>query len=105
MNGVDRLQVLCDVVQAVRGTAGVLDETWLAQAVPQTGTDRALATALIMAYKIYREPACRDLMKRLGIGRRAWPGNLLLSRSVILRAHAARDSFRRQLLREFLKRK
>ena len=104
-HGVDRLQVLCDVVQAVRGTAGVLDETWLAQAVPQTGTDRALATALIMAYKIYREPACRDLMKRLGIGRRAWPGNLLLSRSVILRAHAARDSFRRQLLREFLKRK
>jgi hypothetical protein len=29
----------------------------------------------------------------------------LLSRGVILRAHAVRDSFRRQLLREFLKRK
>ena len=104
-HGVDRLQVLCDVVQAVRGTAGALDETWLVQAVPQTGTDRALATALALAYKMYREPACLDLMKRLGIGRRAWPGNLLLSRGVILRAHAVRDSFRRQLLREFLKRK
>jgi hypothetical protein len=104
-HGVDRLQVLCDVVQAVRGTAGALDETWLAQAIPQTGTDRALATALALAYKMYREPACLNLMKRLGIGRRAWPGNLLLSRGVILRAHAVRDSFRRQLLREFLKRK
>ena len=61
--------------------------------------------ALALAYKMYREPACLDLMKRLGIGRRAWPGNLLLSRGVILRAHAVRDSFRRQLLREFLKRK
>ena len=104
-HGVDRLQVLCDVVQAVRGTTGALDETWLAQAVLQTGTDRALATALALAYKMYREPAGLDLMKRLGIGRRAWPGNLLLSRGVILRAHAVRDSFRRQLLREFLKRK
>jgi hypothetical protein len=104
-HGVDRLQVLCDVVQAVRGTAGALDETRLAQAVPQTGTGCALATALTLAYKMYREPACLDLMKRLGIGRRAWPGSLLLSRSVILRAHAVRDSFRRQLLREFLKRK
>ena len=104
-HGVDRLQVLCDVVQAVRGTAGDLDESWLAQAVPRTGTDRALATALALACKIYREPACLDLMQRLGIGRRAWPGNWLLSRGVILRAHAVRDSFRRQLLREFLKRK
>lgn len=104
-HGVDRLQALCDVVQAVRGTAGALDETWLAQAVPHTGTDRALATALALAYKMYREPACLDLMRRLGIDRRAWPGNLLLSRGVILRVHAARDSFRRQLLREFLKRK
>jgi hypothetical protein len=104
-HGVDRLQVLCDVVQAVRGTAGALDETWLAQAVPHTGTERALATALALAYKMYREPACLDLMKRLGIGCRAWPGNLLLSRGVILRAHAVRDSFRRQLLREFLKHK
>jgi len=104
-HGIDRLQVLCDVVQAVRGTAGALDETWLAQAVPHTGTARALATALALAYKMYREPACLDLMQRLGIGRRAWPGNLLLSRGVILRAHAVRDSFRRQLLREFLKRK
>jgi hypothetical protein len=104
-HGVDRLQVLCDVVQAVRGTAGALDETWLAQAIPQTGTDRALATALALAYKVYREPACLDLMKRLGIERQAWPGKLLLTCGVILRAHAVRDSFRRQLLREFLKRK
>jgi hypothetical protein len=104
-HGVDRLQVLCDVVQAVRGTAGAMDETWLAQAVLQTGTERVLATALALAYKMYREPACLDLMKRLGIERRAWPGNLLLSRGVMLRAHAMRDSFRRQLLREFLKRK
>jgi hypothetical protein len=104
-HGVDRLQVLCDVVQAVRGTAGVLDEAWLAQAVSHTGTERALATSLALAHKMYREPACLDLMKHLGIGRRAWAGKLLLSRGVILRAHAARDSFRRQLFREFLKRK
>jgi hypothetical protein len=104
-HGVDRLQVLGDVVQAVRGTAGTLDEAWLAQAVPQTGTDRALATALALAYKVYGEPNCVNLMKRLGIERRAWPGNLLLTRGVVLRAHASRDSFRRQLLRELLKHK
>ncbi|MGA2802291.1 MAG: nucleotidyltransferase family protein [Verrucomicrobiota bacterium] len=104
-HGVDRLQVLGDVVQAVRGTAGTLDETWLAQAVPRTGTNRALATALALAYKMYDEPNCVNLMKRLGIERRAWPGNLLLTRGVVLRAHASRDSFRRQLLREFLKHK
>jgi hypothetical protein len=104
-HGVDRLQVLGDVVQAVRGTAGTLDEAWLAQAVPRTGTNRALATALALAYKVYGEQNCVNLMKRLGIERRAWPGNLLLTRGVVLRAHAPRDSFRRQLLREFLKHK
>jgi hypothetical protein len=64
-----------------------------------------LATALALAYKMYDEPNCVNLMKRLGIERRAWPGNLLLTRGVVLRAHASRDSFRRQLLREFLKHK
>ncbi|MGD0349164.1 MAG: nucleotidyltransferase family protein [Verrucomicrobiota bacterium] len=104
-HGIDRLQLLGDVVQAVRGTAGTLDEAWLAQAVPQTGTGRTLATALALAHKVYGEPNCLNLMKRLGIERRAWPGNLLLTRGVVLRAHASRDSFRRQLLREFLKHK
>jgi hypothetical protein len=60
---------------------------------------------LALAYKMYRDPACQDLMKCLEIGRRAWPGDLLLSRGVILCAHAVSDSYRRQLLREFLKRK
>jgi len=104
-HGVDRLQPIGDVVQSVRGTAGVLDESWLARAVPRTGTGRALATALALAHKLYGEPDCLKLMQRLGIERRAWAGNLLLTRGVVLRAHAARDSFRRRLLREFLKRK
>ena len=104
-HGIDRLQPLGDVVQSVRGTAGVLDEAWLARAVPQTGTEWALATALTLAHKIYGEPDCLNLMRRLGIEHRAWPGKLLLTRGVVLRAHAVRDSFRRQLLREFLKRK
>jgi hypothetical protein len=104
-HGIDRLQPLGDVVQSVRGAAGVLDETWLAQAVHRTGTERALATMLALAHKIYGEPEYLSLMKRLGIERQAWPGNLLLTRGVVLRAHAPRDSFRRQLLREFLKHK
>ena len=104
-HGVDRLQPLGDVVQAVRGAAGTLNEAWLVQAVLRTGTSRALATALVLAHKVYGEPDCVNLMKRLGIERRAWPGNLLLTRGVVLRAHASRDSFRRQLFREFLKRK
>jgi len=104
-HGLDRLQPLGDVVQSVRGAAGALDETWLARAVRRTGTGRALATALALAHKVYGEPDCLNLLNRLGIKRRAWPGRLLLSRGVVLRAHAPRDSFRRQLLREFLKRK
>ena len=104
-HGVDRLQLLGDLVQAVRGAAGLVDETWLVQAVSKTGAARAVATALALAHKVYGEPACRNLMRRLGIERKAWPGALLLTRGVVLRAHAKRDSFRRQLLREFLKRK
>ncbi len=102
-HGLDRLQVLGDVIQAVRGMAGALDKVWLAQALARTGTDRTLATALALAEKLAEEPACGDLMAELGIERKAWPGKLLLTRGVVLRAHAPADSFRRQLLRQFLK--
>lgn len=102
-HGLDRLQVIGDVVQAVRGTAGPLDEGWLAWIIPRTGTGRTLATALALAGKIYEEPAGTALMRRLGIQRLAWPGNWLLTQGVVLRTHAARDSFRRQLFRELLK--
>jgi hypothetical protein len=103
-HGLDRLQPLGDVLQAVRGAAGPLDEPWLSQALARTGAGRALATALAFAHRLYGEPECLALAHRLGIHRRAWPGRCLLTRAAVLRAHAPRDSFRRQLLRELLKR-
>ncbi len=103
-HGIDRLQPIGDVVQAVRGAAGGLDEAWLDQALARTGAGRALATALAFAHRIYGEAECLALGQRLGIQRRAWPGKWLLTRGAVLRAHAASDSFRRQMLRELLKR-
>jgi hypothetical protein len=102
-HSLDRLQGLRDVVQAVRGAAGPMDAPWLAQTVRRTGAERAMAFALAVAGRLCREPRCRELKKRLGISRPVWPARLLLSRGVVLRAHARCDSFRRQLLREFLK--
>lgn len=101
----DRLQILCDVAQAVRGTAGPLDEPWLATAAGRTGATLSLVTALRLAEEVLREPRCGELRARLQLSGPSWLSRLALTPAVVLRAHAPRDGLRRQAFRELLKRR
>jgi len=100
----DRLQPLCDVCQAARGAAGQIDIDWLSAAARRTGATLALRASLDLAARMFAEPACKRL-ERLAApdgGLRLW--RLLVTPPVVLRAHAWRDSFRRQWFRALLKR-
>jgi hypothetical protein len=100
----DRLQVLYDVTQAVRGAAGALDEAWLAEAAARTGGALALTVALALADKVVAEPRCGELLARLRLPPTTRLWKPVLTRGVVLRAHAPRDGLRRQAFRELLKR-
>jgi hypothetical protein len=104
-HGFDRLQILCDVAQSVRGAAGPIDEPWLAEAAGRTGAALALATALRLAEDVLEEPRCGELRLRLRLPEPPWLSKLALTRAVVLRAHAPMDSLRRQAFREMLKRR
>lgn len=101
----DRLQLLCDVCLAVRGAAGEIDESYLAQTIDTTGAGRAMAMALHLAGTLLNEPKCHALAGRLHCPRPGLFSRMLLSPGVVLRGHARCDSFRRQLFRSMLKRK
>ncbi|MHC4294099.1 MAG: nucleotidyltransferase domain-containing protein [Planctomycetota bacterium] len=101
----DRLQLLCDIRQAVRGAAGEIDTEWLSEAIGRTGSSLAMASALGLTGKILGEPRCRPLSEKLKLDRRSAAWKLLLTRGVVLRAHAGIDSFRRCLFRVMLKRR
>ncbi len=99
----DRLQLLVDLMQAVRQGGSGLDEAWLKGTVAATRAGRAVATGLWLVYKLWGEVRCRELAQRLDLSRPGWVCRLALTRGVILRGHAWRDSFRRQLFRRLLK--
>jgi len=99
----DRLQPLVDLTLAVRQAAGGLDEAWLKDALARTGAAKAVAMGLWLAYKLLGESRCRELSQRLGLSRPPWLSRLALSRGVVLRGHARRDSLRRQWFRSTLK--
>ncbi len=101
-HGFDRLQLLCDVVQIVRGRAGAPDLDWLGQAASRTGASLALAASLDLAGRLLDHPPCLELKSLLKL--RTFPFfRLVLSPAVVLRAHAYRDSFRRQIFRQRIK--
>ncbi|MFW6108301.1 MAG: nucleotidyltransferase family protein [bacterium] len=100
----DRLQPLCDVVQAARGAAGPMDEDWLAETAGRTGSAFAVATALRLAGAAFGEPACADLAARVRPGGRDWLERRLITPRTVLHAQAVGAGLRRQLLRELLKR-
>lgn len=100
----DRLRMLCDVQQAGREGAGAIDAEELAALLDRTGAGRAVAAALDATRRVLGEPRAHDWQVRLGL-RCPWWVRLAVSRGVILRAHAWRDSFRRKILRQWLKRR
>lgn len=99
----DRLQLLVDIMQAVRQAASGLDEGYLKDAIARTGAARAVATGLWLAHRLFGEARCRQLSQRLGLPQPGLLCRAAMSRGVVLRGHAWRDSFRRQLFRSMLK--
>lgn len=105
-HGFDKLQHLCDVLQAARGTAGALDESWLAKSAMATGRGLSLKMALDLAARIFNEPRCRELLDRLHLGRQRVLTARLITPPMVLRSQASegrRSYLRRQLFRELLK--
>jgi hypothetical protein len=105
-HGFDKLQHLCDVLQAARGTAGPIDEAWLAESAMASGRGLSLKMALDLAARIFNEPRCRELLDRLRLGRQRVLTARLITPPMVLRSQASegrRSYLRRQLFRELLK--
>ncbi len=100
----DRLQPLWDICLAARGAAGTIDESYLAATAQRTGSRWALAMGLHLAENLLGEVCCGQLQDRLHLPRVGPLSRRLLSPGVVLRNHAWRDSFRRQIFRRMLKR-
>ncbi len=100
----DRLQPLCDVLQAARGTAGPLDAESLRDTASRTGSRLALATALDLAAAAFEEPACRDLADSLMPVRGSCLARHLITPTTVVHSRRALAGIRRQLFRELLKR-
>jgi len=98
----DRLCPLVDILQAVRGMAGEIDEYWLRDALKQTGATRSLSVALYLVEKLFNEPLCGEFRRRLGIDC-TFLEKIILTPGVVLRRHCDVDSFRRSVFRELLK--
>ena len=105
-HGFEKVQHLCDIAQAVRGRAGPVDEKSLRECVAKTGASLSLATALDLTARSLNEPACAQLLGRLGL---RWPRRivrLLMTPAVVVRsqgAHRRGVTWRRRMLRQMLK--
>lgn len=103
-HGFDRLQILCDVRQAVRGVAGAVDEDWLVDAARRTGGVLSLTVALDLCGRVFGEPVGESLARRLGRTLRTRLARVLLTRATALDV-PLKPSLRRQAFRELLKRR
>jgi len=103
-HGFDRLQPLHDICLASRRCETRADIHWLSETVERTGAHLPLAASLALCRRLFDEPACSRLQRAIGLPRcGAW--SMLLTPGTVLRGHARRDSFRRQIFREMLKRR
>jgi hypothetical protein len=102
----DRLQHLVDVVQAARGAAGVVDQRRLANVSRRCGVALAIAAALDLAGRTFREAAATELARLMMPGRLYRLPCLMLSPGLVIRAQSkarARGSWRRKLFRQALR--
>jgi len=61
----ERLELVIDVLQAVRGAAGAIDGDRLSRVAAKSGTTRAVAAALAFSATMYRDQECAALARRL----------------------------------------
>lgn len=102
-HGFDRLGPLQDVCLAGRSCERQTDVEWLSVAARRTGAVLSLAVSLSLVRRLFDEPACLRLQHALQLPDRGF-WSVLLTPDVVLRGHCRRDSVKRQLFRELLKR-
>jgi len=103
----ERLRQVVDVCQAARNLNTAADERQLQGLLRRTGARLAAITGLNLAYRLLREPHCREIARALGPERYAGVAKLLIDRSVVTSTMSDRriyHSWRRQGFRELLKR-
>ena len=99
----DRLLLLCDVCQSARGAAGQIDPARMIRLARACGAELAVAAALTLAGKAFREPACDDLLNAMSLSVGARFGRHLLTPEAVLWRRSPFDTARRQIFRQMLK--
>jgi hypothetical protein len=101
----DRLQHLVDIVQAVRGAAGAVDQERLARVARRCGAALAVAAAIDLGGRTINEPVATELARRVLPGRLGRLPGRILTPGLVLRAQSgtrARGSWRRKIFRQVL---
>jgi len=100
----DRLQLLCDLRQLLRGAAGQIDEDWLLWTSRRTGSTLAMATALNLVEKVFADNKTRWFLQRTRLGWATTLARVLLTPEVVVHSQMAWHTMRRCWFRELLKR-
>jgi glycosyltransferase involved in cell wall biosynthesis len=101
----ERLHQVADICQAARSLSTSKDEAALWRMLDRTGGRFAAVAGLELAYRIFREPRCREIARAIGPVRYASLAGALVGQSAVVstmgytRAHY---SWRRQLFRMLL---
>jgi hypothetical protein len=103
-HGFDRLQLLCDVAQAVRAAGGAVDVSSLRRQLARCGGGLAMASSLRLAGAMLRERRCGELARELGL-REPLSARWLIRPVIVLRSGGGWGSLLRQGYREVLKRR
>ena len=104
----DKLQHLCDIAQIARGRSGPVNESELWECAAKTGAAFCVAAGLDLAARAFHDPTSAELLARLNF---RWPRRvtrLLITPALVVRSQGPRrraGSWRRQLLRQMLKRR
>jgi hypothetical protein len=104
-HGFDRLQPLVDICLCAQGAAGEIDEEEIQKVARATGAEKSLSASLRLAGKIFNNSACMELRQRLNLLAPGLLWKIAVTPAVVLRSHSPRDSFRRQYLRHWLKKR
>lgn len=99
----DRLQIMCDVRQILRGAAGVVDEDYLEKAAGETGATLSLYTAMRLAQRLFGDTECGALTRRLASRCKSWLSRLAISPHVVLHSETTTNQNRRRCFRQLLK--
>ena len=100
----DRLLLLCDIREASRNLAGDVDLAELRDIMARTRTGAAVNIALGVAARLFKDNFVAELRSRLGRKTGGDVSTRLVSSDMVLYPPRAINSFRRVLIREWLKR-